>query len=219
MDGLSGSGSDWGGVGAGSLPGMARSRTLYTRSGLAMFLTCCSPRSSKEQSSLSRIWSRTTREMQIPLGSASASSRAATFTPSPKMSCSSTITSPRLTPSRNSIRLPAEVLAFLSLIPRCVLTAQRTASTTLGELGQEPVAGGLYDPTPVLGEFRLDQLPEMGFEPLVRALLIRPHQTRVPRHLGGENCGEAADRRHGLSGGSISLTKSTLKPVAALASR
>src|SRR5215472_4143538 len=79
MDGLSGSGSDWGGVGAGSLPGMARSRTLYTRSGLAMFLTCCSPRSSKEQSSLSRIWSRTTREMQIPLGSASASSRAATF--------------------------------------------------------------------------------------------------------------------------------------------
>src|SRR5260370_16317142 len=51
-----------------------------------MFLTCCSPMSSNEKSSLSRTWSRTTRVMQIPPGSASASKRAATFTPSPKMS-------------------------------------------------------------------------------------------------------------------------------------
>ena len=36
----------------------------------------------------------------IPPGSASVSKRAATVTPSPKMSCSSTITSPRFTPIR-----------------------------------------------------------------------------------------------------------------------
>jgi len=36
--------------------------------------------------------------MQIPPGSANASKRAATLTPSPKMSCSSAITSPRLNP-------------------------------------------------------------------------------------------------------------------------
>ena len=35
-----------------------------------MFLTCCSPKSSKAKSSLSRTWSRTTRLMQIPPGSA-----------------------------------------------------------------------------------------------------------------------------------------------------
>jgi hypothetical protein len=44
---------------------------------------------------------------------------------------------------------------------------------------QEPVAGVLYDPTPVLGDLGIDQLTEMSFEPLVRALLIRPHQARV----------------------------------------
>src|ERR1700730_11288461 len=49
-----------------------------------MFLTLCSPISLSGYGNLSRIWSRTVREMQIPPGSASASSRAATLTPSPK---------------------------------------------------------------------------------------------------------------------------------------
>ena len=47
---------------------------------------------------------RTIREMQRPPGSASASRRAATFTPSPKMSSLSTMMSPRLIPIRNLIR-------------------------------------------------------------------------------------------------------------------
>src|SRR5580692_11527423 len=51
-----------------------------------MFLTRCSPASSKPKSSLSRTWSRTTRLTQIPPGSAKASSRAATLTPSPWIS-------------------------------------------------------------------------------------------------------------------------------------
>jgi hypothetical protein len=43
------------------------------------------------------------------------------------------------------------------------------------ELGQEAVAGVLYDPAPVLRDLRIDQLPEMSLEPLVRPLLIRAH--------------------------------------------
>jgi hypothetical protein len=34
----------------------------------------------------------------------------------------------------------------------------------------------------------------------VRPLLIRPHQTRVARQIGGEDCGEAANRGHFLTG-------------------
>jgi hypothetical protein len=52
----------------------------------------------------------------------------------------------------------------------------------------------------------------------VRPLLIRAHQTRIARHIGGEDRGEAADRRHGLSGGKVGLTKCSLKPAAALVS-
>jgi hypothetical protein len=57
------------------------------------------------------------------------------------------------------------------------------------ELDQEAVAGVLDDAAAVLGDLRLDYLPEMRFDPLVRALLIHPHQTRIPRHVGGEDCG------------------------------
>jgi hypothetical protein len=63
----------------------------------------------------------------------------------------------------------------------------------------------------VLRDLRLNQLAEMRLEPLVRALLIRPHEARVPRHIGGEDRGEAADRGHGFARRSIGLTKSTSK--------
>ena len=56
-----------------------------------------------------------------------------------------------------------------------------------GELGQEPVAGGLDDTPPVLGDLRLDQVPEVGLETLVRPLLIRPIRrasTRPRRRQG-----------------------------------
>ena len=51
----------------------------------------------------------------------------------------------------------------------------------------------LTTPAPVLGDLRIDQLPEMPFEPLVRPLLIGSPQARIPRHIGGEDRGEAAD--------------------------
>src|SRR5690242_6723366 len=56
-------------------------RKAKTRTDRTMFFTLCSPRSSNAYGSLSRIWSLTTRDMQIPPGSANASSRAATLTP------------------------------------------------------------------------------------------------------------------------------------------
>jgi hypothetical protein len=46
----------------------------------------------------------------------------------------------------------------------------------------------------VLGDLRLDQLPEVRLEPFVRAFLIRPHHARITGHVGGENSGKAADR-------------------------
>ena len=48
----------------------------------------------------------------------------------------------------------------------------------------------------MLFDFRLDKLPEMRFEPVVRPFLIRPHQARVARHIGGEDRGEAAGLAH-----------------------
>jgi hypothetical protein len=55
------------------------------------------------------------------------SSRAATLTPSPKMSPSSTTTSPRLMPMRNSIRCPSGMSALRSAMACCTSIAQRTA--------------------------------------------------------------------------------------------
>jgi hypothetical protein len=45
---------------------------------------------------------------------------------------------------------------------------------------------------------RIEELAAQRLEAFERALLVRPHQPRIPRHIGGEDCGEAADRRHVL---------------------
>jgi hypothetical protein len=39
----------------------------------------------------------------------------------------------------------------------------------------------------------------MRLEPLVRPFLIRTHQPRIPRHIGGEDRGEAAGLAHVVS--------------------
>ena len=49
----------------------------------------------------------------------------------------------------------------------------------------------------MLSNLRLYQISEVPFEPLVRALLIRAHQTGVAGHVGGEDCGETARLAHG----------------------
>src|SRR5207302_10042912 len=88
-DGLSGSasgaGSTIGRTGSVSAAGGRDARvpifTANTRIGRAIFLRLFSPMSSKAKSSLSRIWSRTTRLTQMPPGSAKPSRRAARSTP------------------------------------------------------------------------------------------------------------------------------------------
>jgi hypothetical protein len=71
------------------------------------------------------------------------------------------------------------------------------------KLRQKAVAGVLDDPAVMLADLWLDQLSEVRLEPFVRALLIHPHQARIPCHVGGEDGGEAADRGHDLSGGRL----------------
>ena len=65
-----------------------------------------------------------------------------------------------------------------------------------GELHQQAVAGGLDDAAVVLGDLRVEKLMAQRLEAFLRALLVRPHQPRIPRHIGGEDRGEAAGRGH-----------------------
>jgi hypothetical protein len=72
---------------------------------------------------------------------------------------------------------------------------------------------------PMLLDLRLNELREVRLEPLVRALLIRAHQARVPRHVGGEDRGEAADRGAWLAQGKGALINSIAKPSETLVPR
>ena len=51
-----------------------------------------------------------------------------------------------------------------------------------------------------LGDLRIDELAEQRFEAFERAFLVRPHQPRVPRHIGSE------DRREPTGSGSCLFT-------------
>ena len=135
--------------------------------------------------------------MQIPPGSASASRRAATLTPSPKMSSSSTMTSPRLMPMRNLMRRSSGSIGLAVDHPALHLGGAAHRVDDAGEFRQHAVAGVLDDAAPVLLDLRIDQLPEMRLEALVRAFLVRAHQARIARHIGGEDRGETAGRGHG----------------------
>ena len=49
------------------------------------------------------------------------------------------------------------------------------------------------------------------FEALVGSLLVRPHQARIARHIGGKDRGETADSGHYSPGATKLLTKFTPK--------
>jgi hypothetical protein len=111
---------------------------------------------------------------------------------------------------RNSMRLSAVAPVFRSGIASAV---RRGAHVPLGhrslhldrtahriddarKLHQQAVAGGLDDAAMVLGDLRIDELMAQRFEAFERAFLVRPHQPRIPRHIGGEDRGEPADGGH-----------------------
>jgi hypothetical protein len=94
------------------------------------------------------------------------------------------------------MRFCGGIAALRSVMPPLHLNRAAHGVNHARELGKEAVASVFHDPPAVLGNLRIDQLPEMGFEAVGRPLLIRAHQTRVADHIGGEDRGEAADRRH-----------------------
>src|ERR671934_3154239 len=106
------------------------------------------------------------------------------------MSSSSTTTSPRLMPMRNSMREPSGMSALRAAMPCCTSIAQRTALTGLANSASTPFAGGLDQAPLVFGDFRLDQLAPVRAEPVDRALLIGADEPRVTRDIRGENGGE-----------------------------
>src|SRR5262249_17733177 len=61
-----------------------------------------------------------------------------------------------------------------------------------GELRQQPVAGGLDDAPPVLGDLGIDELAPQRPQPGKRALLVRAHQAAVAGHIRGKDCREPA---------------------------
>ena len=135
---------------------------------------------------------------QMPPGSAMPSSRAATLTPSPKMSSSSTMTSPRLTPMRNSMRRSCGTSALRS--PSALdLGGAGDGVHDARELHQHAVAGELDDAPLVLGDLGVDQLLAMRIQRGKRGGLVGAHQAAVADHVGGQDSGEQAVERAGFS--------------------
>ena len=90
------------------------------------------------------------------------------------------------------MRSSSAVHALRAAISRCTATAQATASTTLGNSIEQPVAGGLDDAPLVLGDLRVDQIAAQRLEARQGAGLVRFHQAAVSRDIGRENGREPA---------------------------
>jgi len=58
---------------------------------------------------------------------------------------------------------------------------------------QHAVAGILNDPVVIFPNLRLDQSLKVHLQPLVGILLVRTHQARIARHIGGEDRGETVE--------------------------
>ena len=123
----------------------------------------------------------------MPPGSARPSSRAATLTPSPKMSPSSTTMSPTLMPMRNSMRRSGGNAALLFGHRRLHLGRASERVDDAGELDQEAVAGRLDDAAAMAGDLRIDHLGAERLEPAERAFLVGLDQPRVAGDIGRED--------------------------------
>ncbi len=147
---------------------------------------------------LSWTWSRTVRETQMPLGSASASRRAATLTPSPWMSSSSMMMSPRLMPMRNQICWSS---GTSDCVRPCLVDLDRAFDRVdhACELDQRAVAHQLDDrgrgASAISGSIKSVR---SAFRRAERPRLVGRHQPAVADHVRGENGGEPAFHRLGL---------------------
>jgi hypothetical protein len=119
----------------------------------------------------------------MPPGGAICSSRAAILTPSPNTSPFSTI------PEFEA------VAGWDVLIALCHSALHRDGTRNRLNYRRKPeqqaVAGGLDDMSLVGGNEWIDQLFAMAFQRQVSALFIYAHETRVARHVGGDDRGKA----------------------------
>ena len=75
------------------------------------------------------------------------------------------------------------------------------------ELDQQPVAGGFDQAATMLDDFWIKEFAAQRSKAFEGAALIGANQPRVAGHIGGEDGGEAADRRHVSPGGRFELNR------------
>ena len=75
------------------------------------------------------------------------------------------------------------------LLRHCLLHRDRAAHRVddAGKFHQHAVAGGVDDAALMLGDFRIEEFAAQRLEALEGTLLVRSHQPRVARHIGGED--------------------------------
>ena len=128
----------------------------------------------------------------MPPGGAMPSSRAATFTPSPKMSSPSTMTSPTLTPTRNSMRRLSGTSALRSRILPLDFGGAGDRIHHARELDQHAVAGQLDDAPSMLGDLGVDEFAAVRLERRERRGLVDAHEPAVADHVGSQDSGQTA---------------------------
>ena len=120
----------------------------------------------------------------MPPGSAMLSSRAAIFTPSPRMSSPSMRMSPRLIPIRNRIRRSSGRRHYARPSPPAQLPRIRP-HPLLRETQQYAVAGGLDDAPAMLRDQRIGDGAVFA-QDAGGAGLVEPHKSRITGHVGGQ---------------------------------
>src|SRR5438105_2871514 len=135
--------------------------------------------------------------MQTVPGWAIASSRAAMLTPSPKILLPSTITSPRLTPIRNSSLRSGGIASLIARAARCISSAQFSVDDAR-EIRQQAIPCRADDPTAMRDDQRVDGAAELA-QRLMRARLILAHQAAEPHHIRMQNGGEFPIPRGGCA--------------------
>ena len=177
----------------GVVPGAPRSsrRTRNTRTDRGMFFRRWAPRSSKARVIRVSTSSRTSAVTQIPPGSASSCTRAATFSPSPYTRAPSYMTSPKLTPMR-----------------KCIWRDGGTVDIALGhrtldgdgafdrlhdapELRENAVTGGVLDAPAVRFDHGQDD-GLMSLEGRDGGGLVLGHQAAIPGDICRQDGGESA---------------------------
>src|SRR5271163_5125120 len=76
-------------------------------------------------------------------------------------------------------------------LDRAALRIHHTA-----ELYEEAVTGCFDEPAAMRSDHRHERLSLYVLEGLESTALVRSHQTRIPHHVGGEDCSEATGLAH-----------------------